>query len=115
MVTHVSGGSKVIGYFSHTAENVFCDGDACIVAGSEELMRGYLRSMSAGSKGELIKKTRFGEILRGLRLGGAYAFDKESYGRFLPLVHGNKMKGLPTKEPFAESAPAMHFIRIQIL
>ena len=39
-----------------------------------------------GIKGRhTIRKTRFGEIMRGLSLGAAYAFDVESYGRFLPL------------------------------
>ena len=33
-----------------------------------------------------IIKTRFGEILSGMSLGAAYAFDAESYGRFLPLA-----------------------------
>ena len=38
-----------------------------------------------GASGHTVRKTRFGEILRGLGLGAAYAFDEESYGRFLPL------------------------------
>jgi hypothetical protein len=50
-----------------------------------------------------------------LRRGGAYAFDEESYKRFLPLAHLNGMKDLPAKEVFAEPASAMHFIRIQIV
>jgi len=28
----------------------------------------------------------FGEILRGLQLGGGYAFDEPSYSRFYPLA-----------------------------
>jgi len=43
---------------------------------------------------EIIKKTRFGEIINGLRQGGAYAFDQEAYGRFLPLAQLNGMNGL---------------------
>jgi len=30
--------------------------------------------------------TDFGEIMQGLELGAAYAFDKESYARFYPLA-----------------------------
>ena len=33
-----------------------------------------------------IKKARFGEIVRGLMMGGAYAFDELSYSRFYPLA-----------------------------
>lgn len=47
-------------------------------------MRRYLVEMDAGGK-HTIRKTRFGEIMQGLSLGAAYAFDEESYGRFLPL------------------------------
>ncbi len=47
-------------------------------------MRAYLSQMGVGGR-HTIRKTRFGEIMRGLRLGAAYAFDEESYGRFLPL------------------------------
>ncbi len=32
-----------------------------------------------------IKKARFGEIIAGMRCGGKYAFDKESYSRFYPF------------------------------
>jgi hypothetical protein len=47
-------------------------------------MRRYLTDM--GTRGNhTIRKTRFGEIMRGLSLGAAYAFDEESYRRFLPL------------------------------
>ena len=33
-----------------------------------------------------IRKTRFGEIMKGMSLGGSYAFDEEAYGRFYPLA-----------------------------
>ncbi len=47
-------------------------------------MRQYLLEIGAQSS-HTVRKTRFGEIMRGLSLGAAYAFDEESYGRFLPL------------------------------
>ena len=47
-------------------------------------MRAYLAEMGAGGR-HTIRKTRFGEIMRGLSLGAAYAFDEDAYGRFLPL------------------------------
>lgn len=42
-----------------------------------------------------IKRTRFGEILRGLQLGGGYAFDEPSYSRFYPLAIA---AGLPVEK-----------------
>jgi len=63
---------KVIGYFAFASPTeVVCTGetgDACVISGSVR------------------KKTRFGEILRGLKLGAAYAFDEESYKKFYPLA-----------------------------
>jgi hypothetical protein len=113
--TYIKEASKVIGYFSHTSSDVFCDGDACIIAGSEELMRTYLQKLGSGSERDVIRKTRFGEIVEGLRRGGAYAFDEESYKRFLHLANMNKISDLPAKEVFEKPASAMHFIRIQMV
>lgn len=49
-------------------------------------MRQYLAELHPeGVAGYAVRKTRLGEIMRGLRLGAAYAFDAQSYGRFLPL------------------------------
>ena len=42
-----------------------------------------------------VQKTTFKEILRGLRLGAGYAFDKESYDRFYPLA---REAGLPVEK-----------------
>lgn len=55
-----------------------------MISGSEGAMRTYLQEFGAKG-GHTIRKTRFGEIMQGIRLGAAYAFDEESYGRFLPL------------------------------
>src|SRR5690349_5244994 len=115
MPSRIREASKVIGYFSHSRGDVFCDGDACIIAGSEESMKTYLQAMHKGNERDVIRKTRFGEILEGLRRGGAYAFDKESYKRFLTLAKLNGMKDLPGQEVFAELESAMHFIRIQMV
>lgn len=89
--------SKVIGYFSYSSPTeIVCTGNACVIAGSNKSMRSYLDEIDPiGQKERTIKKTRFGEILRGLKLGAAYAFDEESYGRFYPLA---LQEGLPVEE-----------------
>ena len=47
-------------------------------------MRQYLLEIGVQAR-HTVRKTRFGEIMRGLSLGAAYAFDEASYGRFLPM------------------------------
>ncbi len=86
--------TKVIGYFAYRSQSeVACDEDACIVAGSEEAMRHYLKTSSPEKVSEFtIRKTRFGEIIKGMSLGAAYAFDEDAYERFYPLA---REEGLP--------------------
>ena len=80
--------SKVIGYFAYASPSeVVCTGEACVISGTDRAMRDYVAEIDPeGYKRRTIKKTRFGEILRGLKLGAAYAFDEESYKKFYPLA-----------------------------
>ncbi len=80
--------TKVIEYISLVDRiNLFCSGDACVVAGSEKSILEYIRRANPNRKNELkVKKARFGEIEAGLLAGGAYAFDQESYQRFQPIA-----------------------------
>ena len=81
--------TRVIGYFAYTSpmEVVCTDVDACIVSGSFGAMRKYVAELDPQNLSRTtIKKTRFGEILQGMQLGAAYAFDEESYARFYPLA-----------------------------
>lgn len=113
----VKEASKVVGYFSYTNSGVvFCDGDACVIAGSEELMESYLHKLSdGGSNRDIIKKTRFGEIMNGMKRGGAYAFDKESYDKFLSFAKLNEIDGLPDNNGFLDKSEVeLNFIRIQL-
>ena len=108
---------KVIGYFSYTNSGVvLCDGDACVIAGSEELIKNYLSRKSSVSSKDIIKKTRFGEIINGMNKGGAYAFDEEAFARFLSVAKLNKLPGLPDdcSVPRGQKRPqdGIHFIRI---
>ena len=81
--------AKVVGYFAYLSpmQVVCADVDACVVSGSSRAMEAYLAELHPGGAPQVtVKKTRFGEILRGLQLGAAYAFDRESYARFYPLA-----------------------------
>ncbi len=43
--------TRVIGYFAYTPPMyVVCDGDACIIAGSEAGMKRYIEAMVSGSR-----------------------------------------------------------------
>lgn len=81
--------TRVIGYFAYLSPmQVVCtDVDACVVSGSSKAMVEYLAEADPhGAANATVRKTRFGAILRGLEIGGAYAFDRESYARFYPLA-----------------------------
>ena len=106
--------SKIIGYFAYTSDrNVFCDNDACIIADSEDAIKKYMaQDSSFKAASYTIKKTRFGEIMRGINLGAAYCFDEQAYNRFYPPARKEGMDVGP--EDFSGfSATGMHFIRIQ--
>jgi hypothetical protein len=79
---------KVIGYFAYKSKlEIFCDGDACIISGSENKMSEYLsKTKEANISDFTIKKTRFFEIMNGLNYGAAYSFDEEAYNRFYPIA-----------------------------
>ena len=90
--------SRVIGYFAYfSPERVICTEDqACVIAGSEQAMRALVEEINPGEAHKAtMKKTRFGEVFRGLAVGAAYAFDEDAYGRFYPL---GRAEGLPIAE-----------------
>lgn len=81
--------TKVIGFFAYVSpsEVVCTDGAACVITGSYKKMKEYLKELDPqNTRKQTIKKTRFGEIMRGLKLGAAYAFDERSYNQFYPLA-----------------------------
>jgi hypothetical protein len=112
-VTASNDQTRIIGYFAFFPPmDVVCDGPACVIAGSEEAMKRYIgtdRPLSTPT----IRKTRFGEILEGMKRGGAYAFDEQSYNRFFPLA---VKAGLGLKpETFSEEGPTgIHFVRVSV-
>ncbi len=65
--------TKVIGYFAYRSPTeIACDGDACLIAGSRAAMRRYLSiSDPKNVDTHTIKKTRFGEIMKGMFTGAS--------------------------------------------
>ena len=107
--------SKVIGYFALASSNdIVCSRDACVIAGSEASMRGFLEEFDPGvARVATIHKTRFGQIVAGLEHGAPYAFEEASYARFYPLA---VEIGLPiVNADFAEAqARGDRFLTIQL-
>ena len=107
--------SKVIGYFAYASPTaVVCTGTACVVSGSRRAMQQYILEIDPDQReSRTIKKTTFDEIKQGLKLGGAYAFDKASYRRFYPLA---KQAGLGVMEADFEKhkAAGERFLIIQL-
>jgi hypothetical protein len=90
--------SPVIGYFAYVPpmDAICTDIDACVIAGSRGAMEQYLAESHPSRASEaLVRKTTFKEILRGMNLGAAYAFDEDSYRVFYPLA---RKVGLPVEE-----------------
>ena len=106
--------SKVIGHIaSETKIKVICtDVDACLIAGSEEEMSRYLFDLEVVNPSVLtIRKVRFGDIIKGMKLGGKYAFDKKAYERFFPL--GKKI-GLQLLEADFSEKDGRKFFTVKI-
>ena len=106
--------SKVIGYFAFSSPTeVVCDGEACVIAGSERAMRDYLEfGSSCSAKRTTIKKTRLSDIIQGMKLGAPYAFDERSYNRFYPLA--NKCGFSLKEEDFsATTETGRHFVVVR--
>lgn len=109
---------KVIGYFAFVSPTeVVCTGDAgdaCVISSSVRDMKAFITEINPdGQKRHTVKKTRFGEILGGLKLGAAYAFDEESYKKFYPLA---RQEGLPVaKADFEEiKSKGFRFFTVQL-
>lgn len=114
MRIRTESGSKVIGYFAYNDfGEIFCSEDACIVAGSEELMREYFRKKKSSVDGVVIKKIRFVEIIDGMGEEVEYAFDREAYDRFLLLAKANDL--LSDDRFLQEPATELDFIIVKLV
>jgi hypothetical protein len=109
----------LIGYIARATQyQVLCDGDACVVFGSRHKFKSYLASNPQTSgKSYTIKKAWFEDILSGLSLGAAYAFDEEVFRLFYPLAQRAGLKlplpdnNVPRPPNMAQSA--VHLLRVQ--
>ena len=74
-------------------------------------MRNYIKSVSTESSNRTtIKKTKFGEIINGTKMGASYAFDEQSYNRFYPLA--NRMDINLKEEDFSDKTETGHHLVI---
>ncbi len=106
---------KVVGYFAIRTGtiNILCDGDACVIAGSHKALNKYIsKLLGDNSVNYSIKKTSYGEILQGMRMGGVYAFDNKAYNKFLPLA---KADGMPSIEFKIEDDPMPHKDAVRLM
>ena len=86
--------SKVVGYYAirRGTPSILCDEDACVIGGNRKDVEYYITVLSDGFLEDYdIKKTTFGEIYKGMRMGGVYALDEKAYSVYLPLA---KVKGM---------------------
>jgi len=109
--------NKIIGYFSYTKSgHVFCDGDSCIIVNSKKLMRRLLQAKaSIESEQDLIKKTTFGEVIRGIELDASYLLDQDSYHVFYTIAKTNAMNDLILATRIPSSIPDIDvpFVKMQ--
>lgn len=109
----------LIGYLAQTSPYEFvCDGDALVVVGSKAKLKTHLARQETMSVGRYeLKQAWFEDILAGMRLGGAYAFDEKAYNRFYPL--GQRAGLTLGPEDFSIPPPAgvpptaLHLVRVQ--
>ena len=75
---------KILGYVAMAPDRsyVLCDGDACIVASSEEKMKEYIKDRGDPDWSYDIEKAYAKDVLFAIDLGGEYQFDKESYDKY---------------------------------
>ena len=110
--------TKVLGYVAVKTGtyDVVCDGDSCIVAGSEKKMNEYIKTFSNNlNTSYQISKARYGHILKVMRLGGAYSFDEESHSRFYPLAckDGMELVDFTPKNHEKPDGPSISLMRVQ--
>jgi hypothetical protein len=104
----------VIGYFASAGTSAVCDREACVIADSAATMRQLIdQRMGAGHAARYqIRKTTFAQVVRGLKLGGAYAFQPAAFQRFRALA---ERAGVPVGPERSEPPQpgGIHLVRVQ--
>ena len=92
-----------VGWFAYYGTNglCLCDGDALVIAGSQEAIR--KRAEKSAAAYWQFHSTTIGEIVQGMASGGVYAFDDGANSRFAPLAID---LGLPVPPPIPIEPPA---------
>ena len=106
---------KTIGYFAILlgTPNILCDEDACVIGFKKENLKRYITTLGTRSTDEyIIKKTTFGEIYKGMKMGGVYALDEESYKVFLPLAKSKGMNLAEFKVEGDDQPPSPDAVRL---
>ena len=112
--------TKVLGYVAIIAgtQSILCIGESCIVAASEEKMKEYIRKDPNSNKLKFeFSKARFGHVRLAMSLGGAYAFDKDSYIRFyaLGILEGLNLNPFPNVQNLKPNPKTQTFMMIQLI
>lgn len=104
----------VVGYFASCGTSAVCDREACVIADSAATMQRLIdQRLGTGHAARYeIRKTTFGEVLRGMRLGAPYAFEPAAYQRFRPLA---ERAGVPLGPERSETPQpgGVHLVRVQ--
>lgn len=115
----MSSTRTLIGYIAQASPyDVLCDRDACVVMGSRLEFKSHMaNNPQIRNTDYVLKKAWFEDILAGLRMGAAYAFDEEAYRLFYPLAQRAGLAVGP--EDFSAPPPpdllhpAIHLVRVQ--
>ena len=105
--------TRVIGVYTYSEPGrVLLYEDACVVAGSEQLIKRYIALLSGDVMNMVISKIRFGAIYDGLNSGAVYAFDQVSYRRFYPLA---RQAGIDDLRSFPQpESGAFNFMKVEL-
>ncbi len=113
--------AKVLGYIAVVpgSINVLCDGDSCVIAGSEKAMNKCISAFGVDSAvPHRITKARYGHVMTAMKMGGAYSLDTESFARFAPLAREDGLDILefkPQGKSKPDDTPGIPLMRIQWL
>ncbi|WP_045858683.1 hypothetical protein [Teredinibacter purpureus] len=105
-----------VGYVAiYSSQQMYCEHGACIVAGTQSFMNKYLKASSSESKEYQKRKTLFHQIVDGMEMGGAYAFDLESYKIFNSLAKKVGLNLIQEDKPPAISGQSFIFNSLEKL